>query len=284
VEDLCRCGPDDEATAVEALLRQGDDALPPLAQHFPGPLWFDRRKPHPRMPMGRDVSAIARALSAFGERAWPHLATLLASSEADTRFYATLLVSDQVLSPLLPLLAERLFDADPQIRLIVKDTLPQYRSVPGFAEVMKRVRERAFDAKAAMQDRLAALDAIAALRDAPSVPQLIVACADADKQISVPAHRALVVITAQDFGDESRKWRAWYDEHGDEHRVEWLIEGLMHSEQPVRATAGIELQKLTQVYYGYVAAAPKRDRERAQQRYFDWWRTQGRAKFSAASL
>jgi hypothetical protein len=126
---------------------------------------------------------------------------------------------------------------------------------------------------------LAAIDAIAMLRDAASVPTLIDLLNNPDKQISVPAHRALTVITCQDFGKAVKKWRGWFESNAYRHRVEWLIEGLMHTDEALRAAAGLELQKLTQVYYGYVAAASKRDREQAQKRYWDWWRGEGRQKF-----
>lgn len=280
VSDLCRTGPDDEGRAVQALLRSGEAVLPLLAERFPGPLWFDRRGAHPRLPLGRDVSAVARALSAFGEAAVPQLAELLRSPSADTRFYATLLAGDEVLPGLLSALAERLFDRDPQIRLIVKDVLPLYRDVPGFPDAMRRLRDRAQDAMASIQDRLAAIDALSVLRDAASVPLFITLNESPDRQLSLPAHRALVAITAQDFGSSTRKWRSWYEEHASRHRIEWLIEGLMHSEQSVRATAGIELQKATQVYYGYAATAPKRDRERTQRRYQDWWQIAGKPRFT----
>ena len=58
-----------------------------------------------------------------------------------------------------------------------------------------------------------------------------------------------------------------------------MIDALMHSDRGLRGAAGLELQKITQVYYGYVAAAPKREREQAQKRYWDWWGSEGRSKF-----
>jgi hypothetical protein len=49
----------------------------------------------------------------------------------------------------------------------------------------------------------------------------------------------------------------------------------------VRSTAGIELQKLTQTYYGFQAGAPKRERELAQTRYRNWWLIEGKRTFGA---
>jgi hypothetical protein len=276
VDDVCRTGPDEEQTAVAALLRFGDAVLPVLARRFPGPLWFDRNKPRQRMPSGRDVSAIARALHAFGARAIPYVAELLEAKQADVRLCATLLTADCVCPELLAPLYQRLFDPDGQVRLIASETLPAYRQVQGFDETLRSLREKARNQREPIPNRLAALEAISMLRDPASVPLLVELCNHDNRQLSVPAHRSLLAITAQDFGDSERKWKSWFDKNRTRHRVEWLIDSLMHSEERVRTSAGVELQKLSQVYYGYTASAPKRDRERAQERYRVWWQSQGK--------
>jgi hypothetical protein len=275
VTELMRCGPDDEAPVLARIARVGEPALSVLVQRFPGPLWFDRRQSHQRLPRGRDVSAIARALTAFGERADRYLAPLLESPTLETRFYATLLAVDSLRPTLLPALAGRLFDPDAKIRLLVLDALGAYQHLPAFDAVLQLLRSRALDSQSSTQTRMTAVDALAQLRDVDSLELLIVLAAHSDRQLSVPAHRALVAITAQDFGTVERKWRSWLKKYGDQYRAEWLIEGLMHGDEKVRVIAGRELQELSQVYFGYVAGAPKRERERAQRRYIDWWRNEG---------
>jgi hypothetical protein len=278
IDDLCNCGPDDEGPTVQSLLRVGEGALDLLIEKFPGPLWFDRRRPYARLPFGRDTGPIARALAAFGDAALPRIIPLLRAASPDVRYYATLFASDRVHPELLVPIAERLFDEDPQIRLMVRETLPSYRQLAAFGQVLGSLRTRMLEARAPLPARLAAVDAIANLRDGQSVPALVELLAHADRQLSIPAHRALVAITCQDFGSNTKKWRMWYEDNQHRHRVQWLIEGLMHGEQGMRSAAGIELQKVTQVYYGYVASAPKRDRERAQRRYQDWWDSEGRQR------
>lgn len=279
LSDLCKRKIDEELHGVQALRALGEPALQLLLQKFPGPLWFDRRKPHARVPFGRDIGPVCRALEAFGSEALARFAPLLRSESTESRYYATLFACDRVHPALLEPLLERLFDEDAQIRLLVRDVLPHYRKLPGFARVAERLGTQAATEGSPLHARLAAIDAIGVLRDAASVPKLIELIVHPDKQISVPAHRALTAITCQDFGKSARKWRSWYEDNAQRHRVEWLIEGLMHADQALRAAAGLELQKLTQVYYGYVAGAAKRDRELAQKRYWDWWRGEGRRKF-----
>ena len=278
IDELCRSEPAEDSPAVKALVALGEPALTGLIARFPGPLWFDRRKPHSRVPLGRDISPICRALDAFGDQAVERLIPVLGSNSTEVRYYATLFAGDRVRASLLDPLLLRLFDDDPQIRLLVRDALPHYRKFKGFERVSERLCEKARAENAPLYERLAAIDAISVLRDPACVSTLIELIVHRDKQISVPAHRALTLITCQDFGKTPKKWRSWHSANAERHRVEWLIEGLMHSDEQMRATAGLELQKLTQVYYGYVAAASKREREAAQKRYAEWWRTEGRSR------
>ena len=94
---------------------------------------------------------------------------------------------------------------------------------------------------------------------------------------------ALTVITRQDFGASSQKWQAWWDANRDRHRLEWLIDALMHEQAALRAAAGEELKTITKEYFGYYDDLPKRERERAQSRYREWWNSVGRVRFSRAS-
>ncbi len=278
IDELIRIGPDEDGRVLSQLLRLGDTALPILARRFPGPMWFDRHRPRKRLPLGREISAIARALHAFADKAVPHVAELLESKQADARFAATLLCSDLVRPALLWPLYKRLFDPDGQVRLITLETLPAYRNVQGFDEVLKSLRQRTQDELETLQSRLSALEALGALRDPGSVEVLMRLSEHQSRQLSVPAHRSLIAITGQDF-DGERKWRAWLDKNKGRHRVEWLIDGLMHAEERVRQTAGLELQKATQTYYGFEASAGKREREQAQTRYRNWWLIEGKRAF-----
>jgi hypothetical protein len=281
VEELCSCGPDEERPIVSSLLRLGAAGLLAIQRRFPGPLWFDRHKPRQRMPLGRDVSALARALYAFEERAIPVLVELLIAPQVDVRLCATLLAADRVCPELLWPMYQRLFDTDGQVRLIAFEALLAYRNVTGFDELQKSLRQKAADEREAIADRVSALEAIGVLRDPGSVVLLAKLSGHSNRQLSVSAHRGLVAITAQDFGDSERKWKNWLEKNDDRHRAEWLIDGLMHADERLRNIAGIELQKLTQIYYGFVASASKRERERAQRRYREWWQIQGRAQFGA---
>ncbi|MFX8840797.1 hypothetical protein ABTM78_20800, partial [Acinetobacter baumannii] len=63
------------------------------------------------------------------------------------------------------------------------------------------------------------------------------------------------------------------------HRIEWLVDALTDETPGIRRAAGDELKFITGETFGYYEDLPKRDRERAQQRFRDWWAQEGRARF-----
>jgi len=93
------------------------------------------------------------------------------------------------------------------------------------------------------------------------------------------ARRSLVTITRQDGGRDVKRWQAWWAQNAGRHRIEWLIDALMHDVPAVRRAAGDELKAITKEYFGYYDDLPRKEREQAQQRYRDWWRNEGRLKF-----
>jgi hypothetical protein len=279
VDRLAASTPGEEVPLVSALVRLGPAGVAALVRRFPGPSWAQRGQLHKRTIAGRDLGPLPRALWAFDDEMIPAVQELLEAQHADSRLYAAVLAGDRVHPDLLWPLYRRLFDPEGSVRLIVSETLPLYRNTQGFEDVLKSLRKRACDQRETLQNRLAALEAVASLRDVTSVDVLSDLAGHSDRQYSLPAQRALVAITGQDFGDSTKKWKAWHAKNAQLNRVQWLIESLMHSEERVRATAGNELQKLTHVYYGFTAAAPKRDRERAQDRYRAWWDQEGKAQF-----
>jgi len=94
------------------------------------------------------------------------------------------------------------------------------------------------------------------------------------------AHAALVVITRQDFGRTSAAWKPWIDANAPKHRVEWLMDSLLHNDEEIRRAAGEELKVLTQEYFGFHPSLPKRERELAHRKYRQWWEQHGASRFS----
>ncbi len=80
-----------------------------------------------------------------------------------------------------------------------------------------------------------------------------------------------MAITKQDFGPKPKRWAAWWKQHEDDDRVDWLFEGLSHKTDEIREAAEQELRALTGEYFGYAFDLPRGAREAARARWQSWW-------------
>jgi hypothetical protein len=101
------------------------------------------------------------------------------------------------------------------------------------------------------------------------VPELIERLEKGDDVQAVQVK--LVAITKQDFGPKPRRWAAWWKQHQDDERIDWLFEGLSHKTAEIRESAEQELRALTGEYFGYAFDLPRGAREAARARWQSWW-------------
>ncbi|MET0342010.1 MAG: hypothetical protein ABW252_13480 [Polyangiales bacterium] len=279
VDALEKAPPDVDPPEIAELLALGEGALPVLVQRFPGPLWFDRHKPHRKLPASRDVSAVARTMVAFGDRAAPYLASLLGDDDPERCYHALLVARDVTHPELVEPIARRLLDRDRQLRTLAVEVLRGYAGAPQYDAVLRALADLAAQPSREAGRQQIAVEALGVLRDGRALATLLACLRDRDTAVVQAAHRALVVLTGHDFGASPRKWESWAEGWGRAHRVEWLIEALLHNDESVRGQAGEELKRLTQQYFGYHPAMPRRDRELSQRKYREWWELEGRVAF-----
>ena len=124
----------------------------------------------------------------------------------------------------------------------------------------------------------AATAAIVTLGDVDSISDLIGSIERADRG-SEHVRKALISLTAQDFGPNEKRWRKWWDVARRKHRIEWLIEGLNHKEDAIRENAIQDLRRLTGEYFGYHHDLPRKERDVAAERWASWWRDVGMRRF-----
>jgi hypothetical protein len=195
--------------------------------------------------------------------------------ERDNRYYATLCASEIRPASVLTALVDRLFDDDYGTRSLAVEALAHYpehqrdRALEGARRVLhsadvSRVR--------------AAADAVKEIVDVGAVPDLLHAHERGGKYENA-VMPALVEITKHDFGSSNRKWRAWWKDNKDRHRIEWMIEGLDHKFSTVRKHAAEELRTLTGENFRYNADMSKKERSKAITRWQEWWDTTGRQRF-----
>ncbi len=274
--DAIEQGDDDTvAAATSEAMGRAEEALALIRDRFPGALRIDRYELGGRILSPREHGGLLALVVELGAAAADLLVELMKDSNRDTRYYATLCAAEiRPRSALVPLV-ERLFDADYGIRSVAIDGLRGYaaRELDGALE-FARHGLHSEDAKRVQ----AAADAAAALGDVAAIPDLLDANQRGDDG-SPYARRALVALTKQTFGSSNRKWRAWWDKHKKQHRLEWLVEGLSHKEEGIRESSAEELRKITGEYFGYHHDLPRKEREQARQRWLQWWQETGRRRF-----
>jgi HEAT repeat protein len=141
------------------------------------------------------------------------------------------------------------------------------------------LQELLADAERPEEQRHALIEAIADLRDGHAVPTVIRLLGDRSSDVVRSARWALVVLTRQDYGASMAAWEEWWRRNGMRHRIEWLIDALLHETTEIRRAAGDELKSTTKEYFGYYDDLPLPERQRAQNRYREWWETKGKARF-----
>jgi hypothetical protein len=278
VAEVVRTSALSDSTA-EQLVALGESSLDAVFRYFPGPTQHDRSEPRSRVPRAAEVGPLLRLVVMFRHAAANKLSDQLESVDPEQRYYATLCLGEVVFPAALPRLGARLFDADAPTRRIALESLRAYRKLSEFERVLRSLRSTLSDATVPVERRRLAAQALADLRDSEAIPALLTGLNDSEPSVRSLSQRALVVLARQDFGEDARAWREWWERAAGRHRIEWLIEALVHDDSNVRHEAGEELKKLSGIFVGYYFNLPRRERDRAQQQYREWWEREGRSRF-----
>ncbi len=267
-----------DETAEGELLRQGERAMHAIMSRFPGPVSFSRTRiaTANNPPRASDCGPILRLVARERRVALPFVLDRLTAPDAEVRGWAAHLVIELPYVEAIPRLLPCLRDLDASVTASAALALAAIaRSAP------EPVRDALFSLAHGVTpaDRAGAIGAMARLRDGTFVPELVRALGDHDDAVVTLAHTALVQVTLQDLGTDARLWLRWWEQNSGKHRIEWLIDALGHDVTELRKSAAEELRALTKEYFGYAGDLPPRDRDRAQQRYRDWWEMEGRSRF-----
>lgn len=269
--------------AETELLRAGGYAMPAIMARFPGPVTIERdRLADGALPRVADCGPVLRLVASQRRTALPFVLSHVEDPEIEKRFWATYLLTELVYPEVLEPILNRLFDPEPRVRRAARAAARSFAEAHP-STIVERLELVAMDGGEPRDRRALAIDALGETREALAVPALIPLLEDPDAEVTSAVRGALTTIVRQDFGPNSAKWRTWWEANKDRHRLEWLIDALMHDQAALRASAGEELKTITKEYFGYYDDLPKRERERAQSRYREWWNSVGRVRFSRAS-
>ncbi len=267
----------DEAAETE-LLRQGQHAMPAIMSRFPGPTVVDRARVEDGSLRAAECGPVLRLIAGQRRAALPFVLPIVGDGEPQRRYWATFLITELAYPEVVDTLVPRLFDPDPPVRRVARLAARALGEVAPEA-LIERLGRYYRDPSLTEERRIEMIDTLGDLRERLAVPLLIDALGEADEQLAAAARRALMAITRQDLGRDAKRWQAWWAQNGGRHRIEWLIDALMHEVPAVRRAAGDELKAQTKEYFGYYDDLPRKEREQAQHRYRDWWRNEGRMRF-----
>jgi hypothetical protein len=266
----------DEAAEAE-LLRQGQGAMPAIMARFPGPVSVERGKVGEALLRPSECGPVLKLVAGQRKVALPFVLELLTGEDSEKRYWATFLLTELHYPEAVHGAINRLFDSEARTRRAARLALSAIARVSPEA-VVDELAKIAMDDGAGVR-REVAVAVLGDLREPMAVPVLVHILGDAKGELAAWARKALLVTTRQDFGTDARRWGAWWSSNSTRHRVEWLVDSLDHETPEIRHAAGEELKSLTKEYFGFADDLPSKERQRSQQRYRDWWVTEGRGRF-----
>jgi len=272
---------DGDPTAGDKLVQIGDTAITVLASIFPGPITAELRRSSGDGPgKASECGPVLRTLARMGTRPVPFIAVRTADGDPVVRAWATRLLGEMPSAESAQAVVRRLTDDDADVQRAALAAGHMLLHHPEAAESLQaKIAETVSDVTRPEESRHSLIEALAELRAPLVIPTLIRLLEDGSPDIVRSAHWALGVIARQDFGTKAALWEEWWLANSYRHRIEWLIDSLMHENQDLRRAAGDELKSLTKEYFGYYDDLPKKERQRAQDRYREWWESKGKARF-----
>lgn len=259
-------GPDaaQRARAVAELARSPEASARVLAQHFPGPTAWTRL-PVVELPEADELGPIPAALSRLGRAGAQALAPLLDGPEADTRYFALLTAGNLPFAELVGGVLRGLFDPEPDLSSAARASATAFKRVPRFDASMKDLRQEL--AARDPQRRALAARALGALHDREAIEGLINLTGSDDPVCAQAAAEALKEVTRATLGLDRRAWTAWWADHRDQRRADWLVGALRHKDLEVRLAALEELTRAFNDSMGFFADATEPEREVAVRRW-----------------
>jgi hypothetical protein len=269
------------SAAGDKLVQIGEPAVAVLASSFPGPITAELRRGVGNAPSrASECGPVLRTLARIGVKAAPVLVVRTADADPNVRAWATRLLGEMPNEDSARAIVRRFVDDEQEVRRAalaagrLMQSSPEARSMIhiGLAELLG-------DTTRPEEQRHALIEAVADLRDGRAIPTVLRLLEDRSSDIVRSAHWALVVLARQDYGTSAAAWETWWRHNSARHRIEWLIDALSHESAEIRRAAGDELKSTTKEYFGYYDDLPVAERQKAQNRYREWWENKGKARF-----
>ncbi len=261
--------------ALDEAVERANETLGSLMRRFPGTLRVERFGVTGRPLRAGQYGGLLELVIRLGSIAAELLIDKMSAPQRDIRYYATVCCMELRPRNAVYALVERLFDQDYGVRGCAIEALAGY-PVSDLNHALARARRAVHSSDPEVVG--AASAAIVELGDTEAIADLIGVIERSDRS-GDHSRKALISLTAQDFGPSEKRWRKWYEVARSRHRIEWLIDGLSHKEDPLREVAINSLRRLTGEYFGYHFDLPRKERDLAAERWAAWWRETGQRRF-----
>ena len=271
---------DDIEAAIADLESRGQPALDILMTQFPGPLsvsqndWRDCS-----VPPVHKCGPILHALLRLGPSVQSSVLPLTEAPTTEVRFFATYLLSQWGSRATVVALGRRVQDEDPAVRRIALRGIAEIHRLEEFPAVLHQLRGDLEDSDPRVIRE--AIEGVSAAGDSKSLEKLIDLLDH--PEVSEMAAAGLSQLTKQNFSPKSGGWMTWWEENGDRHRIEWLIDGLGHENPNIQYTSGVELEELSGMDLGFQSDLPGEERAKIVQQYRMWWQESGSLDFGRFS-
>lgn len=273
-------GADDDAG--QAIVQMGERAVSAIMARFPGPLAPGIERDALALPPASSCGPLLALLVAIGANAVLPVAQRATSILSEDRFWAAHVLGEIPCAESAEVVGTMLFDDDMTVRRSARRaTVQLVATVPEAGSIVAPMLEHAIRGSSERPGkRFIAFEALGELAIPSTIPALIALLGDSVKDVAEAVHRALVQITCQDFGRDSRRWFDWFDANAGRHRIEWIIDALMHESGELRRLAADALGPVVGRDLGYDPYESREERSSAHVQYLLWWEREGRVQFA----
>ncbi len=266
--------------AGQAIVQLGERAVSAIMVRFPGPLAPGIGTDSTDLPTASSCGPLFALLVAIGPDTVLAVAQRATSILSEDRFWAAHVLGEIVCIESAEVVGTLLFDDDVSVRRIARRSAAfLIATVPDAAQAIVPMLEQAARGSDRPGRRFIAIDTLGELAVTSTIPALIAMLGDPVQDIGDTVHRALVQITCQDFARDTRRWIDWFAANASRHRVEWIIDTLLHDSPELRRIAAEALEPVIGRDLGFDAEASRDERAAAHVRYLLWWEQEGRVQY-----
>ncbi|MBT6431493.1 MAG: hypothetical protein HOK28_00275, partial [Deltaproteobacteria bacterium] len=270
---------DERDAAMAALLELGDQADIIIRNRFPGPIGFDPFTAGFAAPPLKDCNGLLAYLDKRGLDGIDVVISHLQSSNPRARFFALYLMHHHASAGHLDVIARRLYDTQPAIRIMAAETMRRHKASAQYTQVLQGLMRQL--KVPVLETRVSVVQIFGQLRERRAVPVLISFLnSGMGRELVSTAVSALAVICGQEFGIDTEAWQSWWADNQQGDRGQWLCQGLLHKNPAIQNVCNTELELSSGLSMGYQPQMGTGDKKKVAARWSSWLQEQQEVDFS----